>query len=64
MRKIGEVLRLRLRFSAGSIQNILKLAVQQGLSWSLPDDLDDQALALRLYPSSDARLSAKFQQPV
>lgn len=77
MRKIREVLRLRFsaelsirqisagtKISVGSIQNILKLAEQQGLSWPLPDDLDDQALALTLYPSSDARPSAKFQQPV
>ena len=66
MRKIREVLRLRFsaelsirqisagtKISVGSIQNILKLAEQQGLSWPLPDELDDQALAL--YPSSDAR---------
>lgn len=77
MRKIREVLRLRFsaelsirqisagtKISVGSIQNILKLAEQLGLSWPLPDDLDDQALALMLYPSSDARPSAKFQQPV
>ena len=76
MRKIREVLRLRFsaelsirqisagtKISVGSIQNILKLAQQQGLSWPLPADLDDQALALLLYPISDARPSAKFQQP-
>ena len=77
MRKIREVLRLRCsaelsirqisagtKISVGSIQNILKLAEQQGLSWPLPDNLDDQALALLLYPSSDARPSTKFHQPV
>jgi transposase len=77
MRKIREVLRLRLsaglsirqisastKISVGSIQNILKLAEQHQLCWPLPDELDDQALALTLYPSSDARPAAKFQQPV
>ncbi|WP_442497231.1 IS21 family transposase [Methylobacter sp. sgz302048] len=77
MRKIREVLRLRLsaglsirqisagtKISVGSIQTILKLAEQHQLCWPLPDELDDQALALTLYPSSDARPAAKFQQPV
>jgi transposase len=77
MRKISEVLRLRLnaglsirqisastKISVGSIQNILKLAEQHRLSWPLPEGLDDQGLALMLYPGSDARPSIKFQQPV
>ncbi|MGR9088246.1 MAG: IS21 family transposase [Gammaproteobacteria bacterium] len=77
MRKIREVLRLRLhaglsirqisastKISVGSIQNILKLAEQHQLAWPLPEELDDQGLALLLYPGSDARPSTKFQQPV
>jgi transposase len=77
MRKIREVLRLRLsaglsirqisagtKISVGSIQNILKLAEQHQLCWPLPDTLNDQTLALMLYPGSDARPAAKFQQPV
>lgn len=77
MRKIREVLRLRFhavlsirqiststKISVGSIQNILKLAEQHQLAWPLPDELDDQSLALLLYPESDARPSTKFQQPV
>lgn len=76
MRKIREVLRLRYsadlsirqiststKISVGSIQNILKLSEQQGLSWPLPDDLNDQTLALMLYPRSDATPCSKFQQP-
>ena len=75
MRKLREVLRLRFsaklsirqisastKISIGSIQNVLKLAEQQNLSW--PDDLDDQVLALKFYPSSDAQPSAKYQEPV
>jgi hypothetical protein len=49
------------KISIGSIQNVLKLAEQQSLSWPLPDELDDQALALKFYPRSDAKPSAKYQ---
>jgi transposase len=77
MRKLREVLRLRYsadlsirqisastKISVGSIQNVLKLAEQHQLSWPLPDGLDDQALALKLYPASDAKPSAKLEPPV
>jgi len=77
MRKLREVLRLSYsaglsirqisgstKISVGSIQNILKLAGQLNISWPLPEDWDDQTLALKFYPRSDARLSAKFQEPV
>lgn len=77
MRKLREVIRLRYhaglsirhisastKISVGSIQNILKLAEQHQLSWPLADELDDQALALKFYPSSDARSSTTFQLPV
>ena len=77
MRKIREVLRLRFdaglsirqisastKISVGSIQNILKLAEQHGLSWPLLAEVDDQGLVLTLYPGADARPSRKFQQPV
>lgn len=33
------------------------------LSWPLPDDLDDQALALRFYPRADARPARRHQEP-
>ncbi|MFI3222065.1 MAG: IS21 family transposase, partial [Methylococcaceae bacterium] len=74
MRKLREILRLIYsaglsirKISAGtkisdvSIQNILKLATQLKITWPLPEDWDDQALALKFYPRSDAQPSAKFQ---
>lgn len=77
MRKIREVLRLKLsaglsirqisastKISVGSIQNILKLAESLGLSWPLPEDLNDQALALKFYPRADAHSSSYYQLPV
>ena len=77
MRKLREVLRLSYsaglsirkisastKISVGSIQNILKLAEQLQITWPLPEDWDDQTLALKFYPRSDAQPSAKFQEPV
>ena len=77
MRKLREVLRLSYsaglsireisastKISVGSIQNILKLAEQLLITWPLPEDWDDQTLALKFYPRSDAQPSAKFQEPV
>ena len=77
MRKLREVLRLSYsanlsirkisastKISVGSIQNILKRAEQLNISWPLPETWDDQTLALKFYPRSDALPSAKFQEPV
>jgi len=77
MRTLREVLRLSYsahlsirkisastKISVGSIQNILKLAVQLKITWPLPEDWDDQILALKFYPRSDALPSTKFQEPV
>jgi len=77
MRQIREVLRLSLsaglsirkisassKISVGSIQAILKQAAQLNLSWPLPDELDDQALALLFYPRSDAKPGRRHQEPV
>lgn len=63
MRKIREVLRLRLghglpqravaqslRLSQGAVSSYLSRARRAGLSWPLPEDLDDQHLELLLYP--------------
>ena len=63
MRKIRDVLRYRhttdlsldaiagaLRLSKGVVAKYLKLAASAGLSWPLPDDLDDRALERQLYP--------------
>ena len=77
MRKLREVLRLRFdaglsirqisvstKISVGSIQSILKRAEQLKISWPLPEDWDDQTLALKFYPRSDAQSSTQFQEPV
>tara|TARA_R110002167_G_scaffold64548_1_gene182624 strand:- start:4964 stop:5911 length:948 start_codon:yes stop_codon:yes gene_type:complete len=76
MRKIREVLRLRLaaglsirqisastKVSTGSIQKQLSKAEELGLSWPLPDKLDDSQLALLFYPAADTRPSSRFQLP-
>ena len=43
--------------STGTVSHILERAAAAGLSWPLPDGLDDEALRARLYPSvaRDAR---------
>ena len=77
MRQLKEVLRLSYsaglsirkisastKISVGSIQNILKLAAQLNITWPLPEDWDDQVLALKFYPRSDAQPSTKFQELV
>ncbi len=38
--------------------------MQLKITWPLPEDWDDQTLALKFYPRSDAQSSAKFQEPV
>jgi transposase len=65
MRKIREVLRLcwgsglsarqaaqSCDVARGTIKNILNRAEKAGLSWPLPEDLDDAALENRLFPST------------
>ena len=37
--------------STGTVSHILERASAAGLSWPLPDGLDDEALRARLYPS-------------
>jgi hypothetical protein len=76
MRKIRDILRLRLaaglsirqikastRVSIGSIQKLLSQAEHLGLSWPLPDELDDNQLAQLFYPGTDTTVSARFQLP-
>jgi transposase len=76
MRKIRDVLRLRLagglsirqinastKVSIGAIQKLLSKAAALGLSWPLPDDLDDTRLARLFYPDADTRTSSRFQMP-
>lgn len=74
MRKIREVLRLRLaaglsirqirestKISVGAIQKLLRKADELGLVW--PDDLDDSQLARLFYPAADTTASARYAQP-
>jgi transcriptional regulator with XRE-family HTH domain len=62
MRKIRDVLRYRhstglsleaiaraLNISKGVVSKYLRLAIDAGLGWPLPDDMDDTALEKRLY---------------
>jgi transposase len=64
MRKITEVLRLKFAaglshekiaravgLSKGAVNKYVSLAEAQGLSWPLPEGLDEAALEARLYPS-------------
>ena len=46
--------------SAGTVSHVLERASAAGLSWPLPDDLDDEALRARLYPPA-ARASGHAQ---
>lgn len=76
MRNIREVLRLRLgaglkyrqisqstKVSMGSLKTLLSRAEELGLSWPLPDDLDDTRLAQLFYPSADATVSSRYVKP-
>ena len=66
MRKIRDVLRLRheaklshekihlaVGISKGAVAKYLSLSKAQGLTWPLPEELDDAALELRLFPVAD-----------
>ena len=76
MRKIREVLRLRLeaglsirqisastKTSVGSIQKLLARAQTLEVTWPLPEDLDDGRLAAMLYPGADPTSSSRYQVP-
>ena len=76
MRKIREVLRLRLaaglsirqikastKLSVGAIQKLLSKAEALGLTWPLPAALDDAQLARLFYPGADTRVSQRYQVP-
>ena len=76
MRKIREVLRLRLsaglsfrqiksstKLSIGAIQKLTKQAEVLALSWPLPADLDDAQLAKLFYPSADTSVSPRREVP-
>ena len=76
MRKIREVLRLRLeaglsirqisastKTSVGAIQKLLSRADALNLNWPLPEDLDDGRLAALFYPGADPTTSTRYQVP-
>lgn len=76
MRKIKDILRLRFaaelsirqihestKTSVGAIQKLLAKAKKLGLSWPLPDELDDHQLDQLFYPAADTRASSRFQIP-
>jgi len=74
MRKITEVLRLKFEaklshdqiaravaLSKGGVGKYVSLAKAQGLSWPLPEGMDEAALEARLYPPRQA--STRFIEP-
>ena len=76
MRKIREILRLRLsaglsirqirastKVSVGAIQKLLAKADEQGLTWPFRPTLTDSELAGLFYPGADTRVSARYQVP-
>ena len=76
MRKLREILRLRLhaglsvrqvrdslRVSVGAIQKVTSSAEQQGLNWETICTLDDSALARLIYPKADPQVSSRLELP-
>lgn len=76
MRKIRDVLRLRLqaglsyrqiqastKVSTGACQQLVTKAEGLGLSWPLPDELNDERLAALFYPKSDTQTSQRYVVP-
>ncbi len=76
MRKIRDILRLRLsgglsireisrstKVSVGAIQKLLSRANELGLTWPLPDHLDDNGLAQLFYPGTDTSGLLRYQMP-
>lgn len=76
MRKIRDILRLRLagglsirqikastKASVGAIQKLLAKADELGLTWPLPEELDDNRLAQLFYPGTDTTVSSRYHVP-
>ena len=75
MRKIREVLRLKaaglkireIAVSTGAarttVYEYLVRAESAGLSWPLPEDMDDEALEARLFPPATAELARRRPVP-
>ena len=76
MRKIKEVLRLShesglgqrgiaqaLNLGLGTVSTYLKRARQAGISWPLPDDMNERTLGRLLFPSQAATGQRRFTEP-
>src|SRR5215218_6840851 len=75
MRQITEVLRLNAQslsyrqialsvgISASTVQSYLERAHRVGLSWPLPDDVDDAALEARLFTRTEEELRPGRPEP-
>lgn len=75
MRKIRDVLRLKAaglsvrqisastKLSTGAISQLVNKALALGLSWPLPDTLDDEQLARHFYPGADTRPDRQAEVP-
>ncbi|MDP7359298.1 MAG: IS21 family transposase, partial [Pseudomonadales bacterium] len=76
MRKIREVLRLRLeaglsfrqisastKVSVGAAQKVVSQVTQLGLKWPLSPSMDDSQLAKLFYPTADTRISDRMEVP-
>ena len=51
------------RLSQPSVQRVLKRAREAGLAWPLPEELDEEALAARLYGERPQRTAARDAEP-
>ncbi len=75
MRQVGEVLRLNAQgfsyrrigqsvgISASTVQGYLERAQQAGLSWPLPEELDEAAIEARLFKRSEEELRSGRPEP-
>ena len=75
MRQITEVLRLNAQglsyrqiaqsvgISASTVQSYLERAERAGLSWPLPEDVDDTALEARLFTRTEEELQPGRHEP-
>lgn len=75
MRKIRDVLRLKAaglsvrqisagtKLSTGTISQLINKARALGLSWPLPEPLDDEQLARHFYPGADTRSDRHAKRP-
>ena len=76
MRKIKDILRLRhevglsyrgiaqaLNIGYGTVVDYLNRATAAGVTWPLPDEVDERELGRRLFPSQPATGQRRFREP-